>query len=384
MKHLTKEQLKKDLEIRDLSDKNQGEHCMQLIMDEVIDALKEYWNCPVTIYREDPIVTLEDNYDKLKIEKESVLRSEVYTRYVDDNHVLRTMASVMVPRGLQSIKNDIKPNRLLACVGLVYRRDQIDRIHSGVHHQMDLWYTTEKPVSEQDMQDMINIIVKVVTGKENSEYITIPKIHPYTLDGREIDIICDGKPLEILECGLTNPKILEENGCKGKYGLALGLGLERILMVRKGIKDIRLLRSTNEKVLSQMNDLEPYKEVSSMPPVVRDISIVVDKNLDVELLGDMVKESGVDTHIIEEVTILSETPYEDLPETAKQRLGIEEHEKNILVRIVLRSLERTLTNEECNTYRDIIYKHISTKEGYLKNWKVLLIFNYYVIMKIGE
>lgn len=369
MKHLTKEQLKKDLEIRDLSDKSQGEHCMQLIMNEVIDALKEYWNCPVTIYREDPIVTVEDNYDKLKIGKESVLRSEVYTRYVDDNHVLRTMASVMVPRGLQSIKDEIKPNRLLACVGLVYRRDQIDRIHSGVHHQMDLWYTSEKPVSEQDMQDMINIIVKVVTGKEKAEYITIPKVHPYTLDGRAIDIMVEGKPLEILECGLTNPKILEENGCKGKYGLALGLGLERILMVRKNIKDIRLLRSTNEKVLCQMNDLEPYNEVSSMPPVVRDISVVVDKNLDVELLGDMVKESGVDTHIIEEVKIISETPYEDLPEKAKERLGIEEHEKNILVRIVLRSLERTLTNEECNNYRDIIYRHISTKEGYLNQSK---------------
>ena len=369
MKHLTKEQLKKDLETRDLSDINQGEHCMQLIMNEVINALKEYWNCPVTIYRENPIVTVEDNYDKLKIDKESVLRSEVYTRYVDDNHVLRTMASVMVPRGLQSIKDDIKPNRLLACVGLVYRRDQIDRIHSGVHHQMDLWYTSENPVSEQDMQDMINIIVKVVTGKENAEYTTIPKIHPYTQNGREIDIIVDGKPLEILECGITNPKILEENGCKGKYGLALGLGLERILMVRKGIKDIRLLRSTNEKVLSQMNDLEPYKEVSSMPPVIRDISVVVDKNLDVELLGDMVKDSGVDTHIIEEVKILSETQYEELTNTAKERLGIEEHEKNILVRITLRSLERTLTNEECNTYRDIIYRHISTKEGYLNQIK---------------
>ena len=371
MKHLTKEQLKKDLETRDLSDKSQGEHCMQLIMNEVIDALKKYWNCPVTIYRENPIVTVEENYDKLKIDKESVLRSEVYTRYVDDNHVLRTMASVMVPRGLQSIKDDIKPNHLLACVGLVYRRDQIDRVHSGVHHQMDLWYTSETPVTDDDMKKMIDIIVKVVTGNDSAEYITLPRVHPYTVEGREIDIMLDGKPLEILECGLTNPKILEENGCKGKYGLALGLGLERILMVRKGIKDIRLLRSTNEKVLCQMNDLEPYKEVSSMPPVVRDISVVVDKGLDVELLGDMVRESGVDVHLIEEVIILSETPYEDLPDTAKQRLGIEEHEKNILVRIVLRSLERTLTNEECNNYRDIIYRHISTKEGYLnRNTKI--------------
>ena len=138
-------------------------------------------------------------------------------------------------------------------------------------------------------------------------------------------------------------------------------------MVRKNIKDIRLLRSTNEKVECQMHDLEPYREVSSMPPVVRDISVVVDKNLDIELLGDMVKDSGVDESLIEEVQILSETPYEELPDKAKERLGIEEHEKNILVRLVLRSLERTLTNEECNEYRDIIYKHISTKEGYLKS-----------------
>ena len=365
MKHLTKQQLKDALSIRDLSDKKQGQHAMQTLMNQVLDALSKYWNCPVTIYRESPIVSIEDNYDRLGIDKESVLRSEVYTRYVDDNHVLRTMASTMVPRGLQSIKDDIKPNRLLACVGLVYRRDQIDRLHSGVHHQLDLWYTSENPVSEADMQTMINIIVEVVTGRKNAEYKVIPKIHPYTLNGREIDVIWNDKPVEILECGLTNPKILDENGCKGKYGLALGLGLERILMVRKNIKDIRLLRSENPKVQCQMLDLEPYNEVSSMPPVVRDISVVVDKNLGIELLGDMVRDSDVDEKLIEEVQILSETSYEELPQKARERLGIEQNEKNILVRIVLRSLERTLTNEECNEYRDIIYRHISTKEGYL-------------------
>ena len=96
---------------------------------------------------------------------------------------------------------------------------------------------------------------------------------------------------------------------------------------------------------------------------------MVDKNLDVELLGDMIRNSAVDEKLIEEVQILSETAYEELPEKAKERLGIEQNEKNILVRIVLRSLERTLTNEECNEYRDIIYRHISTKEGYLNSSK---------------
>lgn len=97
MKHLTKEQLEKDLNIRDLTDPEQGPHVMQTLMNEVLEALQKHWNCPITIYRENPIVSVEDNYDKLGIDKESVLRSEVYTRYVDDNHVLRTMASTMVP-----------------------------------------------------------------------------------------------------------------------------------------------------------------------------------------------------------------------------------------------------------------------------------------------
>ena len=83
----------------------------------------------------------------------------------------------------------------------------------------------------------------------------------------------------------------------------------------------------------------------------------------------MIRDCGVDDKIIEEVQILSETSYEDLPQKARERLGIEQTEKNILVRIILRSLERTLTNEECNEYRDIIYRHISTKEGYLNTNK---------------
>ena len=67
----------------------------------------------------------------------------------------------------------------------------------------------------------------------------------------------------------------------------------------------------------------------------------------------MVESCGLYTKIID---ILSLLIYK----------GINPNEKNILVRIVLRSLERTLTNDECNEYRDIIYRHISTKEGYMK------------------
>ena len=55
-------------------------------------------------------------------------------------------------------------------------------------------------------------------------------------------------------------------------GLAMGLGLDRALMLRKGIGDIRLLRSADPRVADQLLDLEPYRPVSSMPPARRDLS----------------------------------------------------------------------------------------------------------------
>ncbi len=64
---------------------------------------------------------------------------------------------------------------------------------------------------------------------------------------------------------------------------------------------------------------------------------------------------GDDAEIVELVQTLSQTPYDGLPEAARERLGIREDQKNILLRVVLRSYERTLTSEECNIYRDKIY-----------------------------
>ena len=78
---------------------------------------------------------------------------------------------------------------------------------------------------------------------------------------------------------------------EGRTGLAIGLGLDRLLMLRKGIPDIRLLRATDPRIAWQMLDLAPYRPVSLMPPVCRDLSIVVDTAADTlaEDLGDEVR-----------------------------------------------------------------------------------------------
>jgi phenylalanyl-tRNA synthetase alpha chain len=139
-------------------------------------------------------------------------------------------------------------------------------------------------------------------------------------------------------------------------GLALGMGLDRLLMLRKGIPDIRLLRSADPRIAGQMADLAAYRPVSAMPPVRRDLSVAVDADDGAEDLGDRVRHAlAPDAEAVEEVAVLAETPYDQLPAQAVARLGISAGQKNVLVRVVLRHLERTLTAEEANRMRDRIY-----------------------------
>ncbi|MCL2018004.1 MAG: hypothetical protein FWG80_04530 [Alphaproteobacteria bacterium] len=345
------------LNLRDLSNPSEGLHAMQLIMNNCIKALENHWKTKTVIYRESPIVSIADNYDRIGYPPEGASRDSRYTRYVCDTALLRTMASAMVPRAMQSVKNNVDPNILLACAGICYRRDSIDRIHVGEPHQMDLWYLTAgKIMTPDDLEKAIHVLVKAIYP--NIIWRMEKREHPYTLYGQQVDVLWNGEWLELLECGIAHPKVIKENiGRDDVTGIAMGPGLDRMLMVAKNIPDIRLLRSADPRVTEQMQDLEPYREVSAMPPVIRDLSIVVDREMDNDLLGDMTKEAlGMDANIIELVNIVSETSYEQLPLVARERLGIKESQKNILLRVVLRALDRTLTNGECNDYRNIIYK----------------------------
>jgi phenylalanyl-tRNA synthetase alpha chain len=139
----------------------------------------------------------------------------------------------------------------------------------------------------------------------------------------------------------------------------MGLGLDRILMLRKGMDDIRLLRSSDPRVAGQLLDLSAYRPVSSQPPTRRDLSVAVDEDETPEGLGDSVRSAlGERAALVESVEVLAETAYSDLPLAAVARLGIGLGQKNALVRVVLRDLESALTHEEANGIRDEIYAAI--------------------------
>lgn len=349
---LSAEAIRHALTLRDLTDPAAGAHAMQRLIDEVESALR----LPVRRSRLHPIVSVEANYDRLRIGAEAVSRDARYTRYLNDHVILRTHTSAMIPALLREISSDPPEDVLLSCPGLVYRRDAIDRHHVGEPHQCDLWRirTRGPALSDDDLSEMIAAVVSALLP--GRKWRTEPRTHPYTLNGRQIDVSDRDAWVEIAECGLAHPEVLSASGLTQSTGLAMGMGLDRILMLRKGIPDIRLLRSPDPRVARQMLDLEPYHAVSSMPPVRRDLSIAVDEDLDDDELGDRVRQAlGEDADAVEEVRGLSSTAYEELPSAARERLGIRVGQRNLLVRVVLRAVDRTLTDDEANVIRDRIY-----------------------------
>ena len=363
---LTKEALIKALNIRDLSKPEEGHHAIQILVDNILSVLEGAWNCELHLYRESPIVSIADNYDRLRYPDDGPARDAKYTRYVCDTALLRTSTSAIIPRAMRALRNQLGEEALIACPGLVYRRDCIDRLHLGEIHQVDLWRISQKSLTQEDLHQMIDLVMQTVLP--GLAYRTEARIHPYTLEGLQIDVLYRGEWIEIGECGLAHPEILSENlpARKSCTGLAMGLGLDRILMVRKQMKDIRLVASTHPAIAVQMNNLDPYREVSSMPAVKRDLSLVVNESIDAEEIGDIVRESlGEESTLVESLEIITDTSYAQLPPHVIEKLGMEKGQRNILLRIVLRALERSLTDEECNLLRDEIYACLH--KG--KNWE---------------
>ncbi|HKR48479.1 MAG TPA: hypothetical protein VJT72_02665 [Pseudonocardiaceae bacterium] len=209
---LTADQLSRDLAIRDLTDTAEGPHAIQLIIHRAVRILAEWWGCQVRWWRGKRIVSIEDNYDNLGFDHVDITRDARYTRYVDDHRMLRSHSSAMIPTALRTVADDPAEDLLLVCPGIVYRRDAIDRLHTETPHQLDLWRITRRrpPRTDTDLDDMISTLLGALLPGATDR--TEPRLHPYTLDGRQVDVAHDGGWVEVAECGLAHPDVLAKAG----------------------------------------------------------------------------------------------------------------------------------------------------------------------------
>jgi phenylalanyl-tRNA synthetase alpha chain len=360
--------VRRALQLRDLTDPSLGTHAIQMLIAEIEAAVAASSHLPVIRHRANPVTTIADNYDRLRYSPEAVARDARYTRYLSNELVLRTHTSAMIPALLESLADGGPQDVWLSCPGMVYRRDSIDRTHTGEPHQLDLWRirTDGRRLESSDLEQMIaTIIQRALPGRRSR---TSAVEHPYTVGGRQVDVAAGRAWVEVGECGLAHPELLRSCGLTEEAsGLAMGVGLDRMLMVRKGIEDIRLLRANDPRVAHQMLDLEPYRPVSRMPAVGRDISIAISGPVDAEQLGDRIRQAlGDDASAVELVQIASSTPGPELSAGARARLGMTIDQTNVLVAVTLRDLERTLTAGEANRLRDRIYAALH--EGTVHQW----------------
>lgn len=113
-----------------------------------------------------------------------------------------------------------------------------------------------------------------------------------------------------------------------------------------------------------MYDLEEYRPVSLQPAITRDMSYSVPKEYVEEDISQEIESAiGKDIESLESVELLSETDYPTLNSIAREKLGIKLNQKNVLVRITLRNLNRTLTKEEANEIYERIYRKVNYGKG---------------------
>jgi len=277
----------------------------------------------------------------------------------------------MIPETLSELAQRGLCDEIILCPGICYRRDIVDKTHTGEPHQLDIWrIKRDEPwLRRPQLIELIEILIQSLLP--GTQYRANETTHPYTINGLEVEILVKGQWLEILECGEAHPDILAHAGLSPEEysGLALGMGLDRLVMAIKGIEDIRLLRASDPRIKKQMANLELYQPVSKYPPIKHDLSISVAVDQTPEDICETIRDAiGTDIQMLESVEVLSETPYEQLPPVAIDRLGIKPGQKNILVRIVLRSPERSLLQEETNLLRDKIYLAVDQSKtgGYLR------------------
>lgn len=297
------------------------------------------------------IVSVKENFDLLNTPENHPSRNMTDTYYVDETHVLRTQMTVMwdyylrEPDILKKLETEGEIGALSA--GIVFRKDEIDRSHYPAFHQIDGLYVckkSEKIITQRDLEEVQINLAKGIFGP-NVEWRFLVDSFPFTDPSVEMNIKFNGEWMEVSGAGLVHNQVLKNFGLDSEVynGWAFGFG-ERLAMIKMEISDIRILWSDDPRITSQFKDINSkFKEVSKYPAIIRDISFIIDKNVNLNNYYEIVRDFAQD--LIEEVELVDS--YED-----ENKFG--NGKKSYTFRIVYRSPERTLTNEEINKIQEKI------------------------------
>ena len=203
------------------------------------------------------------NFSALNTPKEHPARDMQDTFFIQTNPdiLLRSHTSTVQVRYM----NENKPPIRTLSPGRVYRNEVISARAHCIFHQVEGLYIDEN-VSFADLKQALLYFAKEMFG-EKTKIRLRPSYFPFTEPSAEVDVscnICNSKGcnvckytgyLEILGCGIVDPNVLENCGIDSKKytGFAFGMGIERIAMLKYGVKDLRLFFENDVRFLKQFS-----------------------------------------------------------------------------------------------------------------------------------
>jgi len=341
------ERIKRLLGLPDLTKK---ENSPVKILTDTIKDLHRFKDFDIVDFPR--IVTVEENFDILNAPKDHPSRSESDTYYLNKTNILRTQTTAMWPyylRNKEVLERLEREGEVRALApGIVFRKDEIDRKHFPAFHQIDgllICRKDKKIITLEDLKEVEAEMTKAVFGPD-VEFRFLVDSFPFTDPSVQIEIMHNGDWMEVVGSGLVHSQVLKNLNIDPEVynGWAFGFGLERLAMVKMGIPDIRILWSADERITSQFKDINSkYKEVSRFPETSRDISFIINKGINLNNYYEIVRDFA--ENLIEEVKLVDE--FENA-----EKFGADK--KSYTFRIVYRSPERTLTNDEINKIQEEI------------------------------
>ncbi len=219
---------------------------------EVVDEICDIFHGLGYTRVEGPDVELDAlNFTALNFPDDHPSRDLQDTFYVSDDVVLRTQTSPVQIRTMRQTK----PPLAVVVPGRVYRQEQPDASHAAEFHQIE-GLVVDRSVSLSDLRATVEHFVREFFGEDRKLRFR-PHFFPFTEPSVEVDLWWEsdrgGRWLEIMGAGMVHPNVLRncEVDPEDWTGFAFGMGVERIVMVRHGISDIRMFLDNDLRFLSQ-------------------------------------------------------------------------------------------------------------------------------------
>lgn len=298
---------------------------------------------------EDPIVTTKQCFDDLRIVPDHPGRSPSDTYYLDNETLLRTHTSAHQSQHLRD------GHECFLCAGDVYRRDEIDASHYPAFHQLEgvklfdpevvgtasgeEWINSEEcAIIKADLKETLEGLMDHLFGPVEKRWAE--DFFPFTEPSLEMEILYEGKWLEVLGSGVIHTEVLDMAGRSDRRGWAFGLGLERLAMILFKIPDIRLFWTEDSRFHDQFKEgeittFEPY---SKFPPVFKDIAFWIPEDFVENDFFEMAR--GIAGDLVECMECKDEFTNPKTGKTSK------------MYQITYRSMDRSMTNEEINELQD--------------------------------